>query len=233
MVWTLSHNVVTMETSAIAMMANVIDYILIPLDLWTMEAVCIRIVYGKLPPIQSVIRLLGGKPKQLLHGMVLLGLCLETLFPKWLPLNFGFNDVMRMVRFGHACTLCIETLTWFLHIQRYQNGINGARAHFVMVPKLKWKPFWLAAQLYPQNNSTWWQNRVNYDVLVRAPSNWKCRRREILWCLQRVRGGMECTTLAKKIKLRQPRKPNIGACMLERSRTCATCARLSQFFWPG
>ena len=34
-------------------------------------------------------------------------------------------------------------------------------------------------------------------------------------------------------KLRQPRKPNIGACMLERSRACATCARLSQLFWPG
>ena len=28
-------------------------------------------------------------------------------------------------------------------------------------------------------------------------------------------------------KLRQPRKPNIGACMLERLRACATCARLS------
>ena len=39
------------------------------------------------------------------------------------------------------------------------------------------------------------------------------------------------TTLAKK--LRQPHKPNIGACMLEGSRACARCARLSQFFWPG
>ena len=34
-------------------------------------------------------------------------------------------------------------------------------------------------------------------------------------------------------KMRQARKPNIGACMLDRSRACATCARLSQFFWPG
>ena len=31
-------------------------------------------------------------------------------------------------------------------------------------------------------------------------------------------------------KLRQARKPNIGACMLDRSRACATCVRLSQFF---
>ena len=34
-------------------------------------------------------------------------------------------------------------------------------------------------------------------------------------------------------KLRQARKPNIGACMLDRSRACATCARLSQFFRQG
>ena len=34
-------------------------------------------------------------------------------------------------------------------------------------------------------------------------------------------------------KLRQAHKPNIGASMLDRSRACATCARLSQFFWPG
>ena len=32
-------------------------------------------------------------------------------------------------------------------------------------------------------------------------------------------------------KLRWARKPNIGACMLDRSRACATCARLSQFFF--
>ena len=31
-------------------------------------------------------------------------------------------------------------------------------------------------------------------------------------------------------KLKQARKPNIGACMLDRSRACVTCARLFQFF---
>ena len=31
-------------------------------------------------------------------------------------------------------------------------------------------------------------------------------------------------------KLRQPRKPNIGACMLERSCACATCARVVSLF---
>ena len=34
-------------------------------------------------------------------------------------------------------------------------------------------------------------------------------------------------------KLRQAHKPNIGTCMLDRSRASATCARLSHLFWPG
>ena len=34
-------------------------------------------------------------------------------------------------------------------------------------------------------------------------------------------------------KLKQARKPNIGVRMLDRSRACATCAWLFQFFWPG
>ena len=34
-----------------------------------------------------------------------------------------------------------------------------------MVSKFQWKPFWLAAQLYPQN-WTAWQNGVNDDVCV-------------------------------------------------------------------
>ena len=39
-----------------------------------------------------------------------------------------------------------------------------------------------------------------------------------------------CHILPWPKKLKQARKPNIGACMLDRSRACATCARLSQFF---
>ena len=34
----------------------------------------------------------------------------------------------------------------------------------LVVSKIQWKPFWLATQLYPQNDWTGWQNRVNYDV---------------------------------------------------------------------
>ena len=40
--------------------------------------------------------------------------------------------------------------------------INGACAHYVMVSKIQWKPFWLATQRDPQNDWTATQNRVNY-----------------------------------------------------------------------
>ena len=38
-----------------------------------------------------------------------------------------------------------------------------------MVSKIQWRPLWLATQLHPQNDSTGWQNRVNYDVFAHAP----------------------------------------------------------------
>ena len=37
-----------------------------------------------------------------------------------------------------------------------------------MVCKFQWKPFWLATQLYAQNDWTGWQNGVNDDVCVQA-----------------------------------------------------------------
>ena len=47
---------------------------------------------------------------------------------------------------------------------------NGACAHYVMVSKFQWMPFWLATQRDPQNDWTATQNRVNYDVFAQAPS---------------------------------------------------------------
>ena len=41
---------------------------------------------------------------------------------------------------------------------------NGACAHYIMVSKFQWKPFWLATQRDPQNDWTGTQNRMNYDV---------------------------------------------------------------------
>ena len=46
---------------------------------------------------------------------------------------------------------------------------NGGHAHYVMASKIQWKPFWLATQLYPQNDLTGWQNGVNDDVCRQAP----------------------------------------------------------------
>ena len=49
---------------------------------------------------------------------------------------------------------------------------NGGRVHYVMLSRIQWKPFWLATQLYPQNDWTGWQNGVNYDVCAQSPSGW-------------------------------------------------------------
>ena len=46
---------------------------------------------------------------------------------------------------------------------------NGACAHYVMVSKFQWKPFWLATQRDPQIDCTATPNRVNYDVFAQAP----------------------------------------------------------------
>ena len=47
--------------------------------------------------------------------------------------------------------------------------MDGACAHYVMVSKFQWKPFWLATQRDPQNDWTATQNGVNYDVFAQAP----------------------------------------------------------------
>ena len=53
---------------------------------------------------------------------------------------------------------------------RWENLLaNGACAHYVMVSKFQWKPFWLATQRDPQNDWTATQNGVNYDVFTQAP----------------------------------------------------------------
>ena len=51
-----------------------------------------------------------------------------------------------------------------------QLTVDGGRVHYVIVSKVQWKPFWLATQLYPQNDWTGWQNGVNDDECAQAPS---------------------------------------------------------------
>ena len=46
---------------------------------------------------------------------------------------------------------------------------NGVRLHLVIVSAIQWKPFWLATQLYPQNDWIGWQFPVYYDVCAQAP----------------------------------------------------------------
>ena len=65
---------------------------------------------------------------------------------------------------------------WSLHAPLNPEGSgqktgvrNGACAHYVMVSKYQWKPFWLATQRDPQNDWTTTQNGVNYDVFAQAP----------------------------------------------------------------
>ena len=51
----------------------------------------------------------------------------------------------------------------------WKKARNGACAHYVMVSKFQWKPFWLATQRDPQNDWTATQIGVNYDVFAQAP----------------------------------------------------------------
>ena len=62
-------------------------------------------------------------------------------------------------------------------IKLYVNmQVNGACAHYVMVSKYQWKPFWLATQRDPQNDWTATQKRVNYDVIAQAPLVWRAAK---------------------------------------------------------
>ena len=45
----------------------------------------------------------------------------------------------------------------------------GASVHYVILSKTRWKPFWLAAQLYPQNG--WLGGNGVYSSLFRAPAS--------------------------------------------------------------
>ena len=42
-------------------------------------------------------------------------------------------------------------------------------AHYVMVSRIQWQPFWIATQLCPQNDWTGWQFCAHYDTCVQPP----------------------------------------------------------------
>ena len=62
-----------------------------------------------------------------------------------------------------------QPMSMTTHMSNPMQGEDGACAHYVMVSKFQWKPFWLATQLYQQIDWTGWQNRANYDVFAQAP----------------------------------------------------------------
>ena len=73
---------------------------------------------------------------------------------------------MKVVRTNNTQSKVIDTEeSRLIHNER----TNGACAHYVMVSKFQWKPFWLATQQDPQNDWTATQNPVNYDVFAQAP----------------------------------------------------------------
>ena len=101
----------------------------------------------------------------------------------WLIVGVGALDLNR-----HLCSVPIVPVCLRCHTAQWifcdslniclQFGLagrkvlshsNGACAHYVMVSKIQWKPFWLATQQDPQNDWNGWQNGVNHDVLARAP----------------------------------------------------------------
>ena len=74
--------------------------------------------------------------------------------------------------FCTGCYLCLEpifTVAKFCDVITCKPYGCGACVHYVMVSKIQWKPFWLATQLYPQNDWAGRQYRVNYDVFAWAP----------------------------------------------------------------
>ena len=64
-------------------------------------------------------------------------------------------------------------------MQIFKSEGNGACAHYVMESKIQWKPFCLATQRDPQNDSTATQNRVNNDVFAQAPLKLESRSPEL------------------------------------------------------
>ena len=76
-------------------------------------------------------------------------------------------------------------------------GWNGTCAHYVMVSKFQWKPFWLATQLHPQITGQWvanlcelWRIRTGPILILEASA---CSKGHI--------EGLSCATSAPKFSI--------------------------------
>ena len=80
-----------------------------------------------------------------------------------LKVNKVLGALDHVTEMSFACSSGFSLLVPFVW------KMNGACAHYVMVSKFQWKPFWLATQRDPQNDWTATENRVNYDIFAQAP----------------------------------------------------------------
>ena len=71
---------------------------------------------------------------------------------------FHRNQSFDRTHFSHVERPCVEVWLSFKNqlfppgAQQRREKINGGRAHYIIESKVQWKPFWLATQLYPQND---------------------------------------------------------------------------------
>ena len=82
----------------------------------------------------------------------------------------GLRCVFRLIRLSVLLSLSeLKEKRICFHTLLAAVSCRGSCVHYVVVSKFQWKPFWLATQLYPQNDWTGWQIRVNYDVFAQSP----------------------------------------------------------------
>ena len=93
-------------------------------------------------------------------------------------------EMMLELEHRYAPLSCTPSKSVFLQNVRCLSQVigMGGRAHYFMVSKIQWKPFWLATQLYPQNDWTGWQNGVNDDA--QAPFGQKASCASIRFSLE-------------------------------------------------
>ena len=68
--------------------------------------------------------------------------------------HWPFHQIFTLtLQLTFSFSVCILTFHKALSHQSHCNTA-AACAHYVMLSKIHWKPFWLATQLYPQNDCT-------------------------------------------------------------------------------
>ena len=107
-----------------------------------------------------------------------------------------------------------------------EGGGGGGRAHYVMVSTIQWKPFWLATQLYSQNEWAGQQNGVNDDVCAKAPLGLGTHSMNIMdfFFFYLTHIELEAKKIERQAVLRHKLKSNQEAIMTPRwENMCTVC----------